>query len=314
MTDENKFNYIFGPVNSRRLGSSLGLDMIPFKTCSLDCAYCECGKTTVHEMHAPFIPGNELIDEIGRYLAGDHPKIDVITFAGSGEPLMNDDLPMVLEHINKNYPDIKTAILTNSTHLHIPKYQDWVMGFDYLLPSFDAILQSSFEKINRPAKDVTIDNMIKGLIETTHRFNGPVWLELFIVPDVNDSDEELALFKEFFQKLRLDRVQINTLDRPGAYKWVNAAPVETLKRVAEKLLPLPVEIVSRKHTPEEKCNDIENINRDQIITSVHRRPMTIEDIAILSETSINTAEKVVSELLAEKKIKKRILDNQIFYK
>ncbi len=308
-----KYNHIFGPVPSRRLGMSLGLDMVPHKTCSLNCAYCECGKTTDFSLERkPYVPAEELISELDRFMNESDISIDAITFGGSGEPLLNSDIRKVIDHIKHHYPNIKTALLTNSTLFFIPEVRKEVMDIDYVLPSYDAYSDEAFKKINNPASQLTAKMVTDGLIEFSKEYKGTLWVEIFILDDVNDNDQEIESIKKILTEISPTRVQLNTLDRPGAFTWVKPASKETMAKVAEKLKPLPVEIVTRSHAPE-TSDKAKNYSDEEIISTISRRPLKVEDVAVTMEISINDADKILSKLVDEKKLKIDSSSGQKFY-
>lgn len=310
---KKKYNYIFGPVPSRRLGMSLGLDMVPHKTCSLNCAYCECGKTTTFSLERkPYIPADELIAELDKFMSESDIKIDAITFGGSGEPLLNSDLKKVKDHIKNKYPDIKTALLTNSSLFHISEVRSEVLDIDYVLPSYDAYSEETFKKINNPTSELTAQMITEGLIEFSKEYKGTLWVEVFILDDVNDNEEEIKNIKEILTQVSPNRIQLNTLDRPGAFSWVKPASKETMAKVADKLSPLPVEIVSRSFAPE-TSDKAKNYSDEEIIATISRRPLKVEDVAVTMQISINDADKILTRLVEEKKLKLDNSSGQKFY-
>jgi len=312
-TDFHQFKYLFGPVPSRRLGMSLGVDMVPFKTCTLDCVYCECGKTSTHtSLRKEYIPARELIEELDLYLAS-NPELDVITFAGSGEPTCNTALSQVVDHLTSIYPLYKTAILTNSSLLHIREVQNTLMHIDYALPSLDAVSQSVFEKINNPAEGITSSSIITGLIAFAKEYTGTLWVEIFIVPGINDSDDELLLIKNVLEEIKPSRVQLNTLDRPAACDWVQPATSDQLNRIAQLFLPLPVEIITRKI----KVDDTVTTNTQTIAdlcAILKRRPMTVEDIAISLRRNINEVFTLLDNLKKRQNVSVEKVEDKTFYR
>lgn len=308
-----KYNYIFGPIPSRRLGMSLGLDMVPHKTCSLNCAYCECGKTTTFSLERkPYIAAKEIISELDKFMNESDLKIDVITFGGSGEPLLNSDIRKVINHIKSKYPDVKTALLTNSSLFFIPEVRKEVLDIDYILPSYDAYSDAAFKKINNPTSELSAQMITEGLIKFSKEYKGIMWVEVFILDDVNDNDTEINNIRNVLTEINPTRVQLNTLDRPGAFSWVKPASKETLAKVAEKLAPLPVEIVSRSFAPE-TSEKAKNYSDEEIIATISRRPLKVEDIAITMQININDADKILSKLVEEKKLKIDNSSGQKFY-
>lgn len=239
--------HLFGPVDSRRLGRSLGVNCTLYKTCDLDCVYCECGVTTSLSIdRAPYIRAEELIDELDDYL-DKAPKLDYITFAGSGEPTLNSDLGAVAGHLKKKFPQYKLALLTNATLFCLPEVRRDCLVFDLVCPSLDAISDAVFMQVNRHHPGLDNRKIIDGLIAFSHEFSGELWVEIFIVPGVNDTEDELALFRDTIPKIRAGRIQLNSLDRPAAHGGVKVPSFEDLQKIVAKLASagIPVEIISR---------------------------------------------------------------------
>ena len=144
------YKYLFGPVPSRRLGMSLGIDLVPKKVCTLNCVYCEVGKTTkLTTNRMEYVKYDKIISELNQFMSN-NPKIDYITFSGSGEPTLNSKIGEVLAYVKQNYPDVKTAILTCGALLSSPQLRSELLEADVVLPSLDAATQAVFNKINRP--------------------------------------------------------------------------------------------------------------------------------------------------------------------
>lgn len=306
------FNYLFGPVASRRLGMSLGIDMVPAKTCSMDCIYCECGGTTnLSSERKEYVPAQSIINELDEYFSS-RPHVDTITFAGTGEPTLNTALEQVINHIKTTYPHYKTAILTNSSFLHLPEVRESLLKIDYVLPSLDAVSDEVFKKINRPASQISAQSIINGLTAFSKEYTGTLWVEVFIVPGINDTPQELALFKKVLSEIKLARIQINTLDRPGTSDWVKPASAERLAEIASFLLPLPVEIISRamaQHTGIAQKHK----NTQDILPLLRRRPMTIEDLAVSCGRNINEMRTILEELQKKNSISIRSVGGKDFY-
>ncbi|MDD5676213.1 MAG: radical SAM protein, partial [Chitinivibrionales bacterium] len=233
-----KYRYLFGPVPSRRLGLSLGVDCVPFKICNLNCIYCECGPTpkTV-DARREYVAAAAILGELSEYLQ-EAPALDVITLTGSGEPLLNRAIGDIVAAIKSTWPQYKIALLTNGTLLQYPEVRRAVSPVDYVLPSLDAITPSVFKKINQPHASLNNDTVIRGIIDFAHEYKGALWMELFIVPGINDSENELKGLKEALLKIAPARVQLNTLDRPAAFSGVSAASTAQLERIAAFLAPL----------------------------------------------------------------------------
>ncbi len=309
----NQFQYIFGPVPSRRLGISLGIDMVPFKTCTYNCVYCECGKTTcLTSKRSEYIPSKQLIHEIDTFLATNQ-EIDIVTFAGSGEPTLNTALDKVINHINTRYPAYKTAILTNGSTLHQKEVRQSLMPIDYVLPSLDTVSQSIFEKINTPVKQLLNSTIIEGLTLFSQQYKGTLWIEVFIVPGINDTENELSLLKNILKNINPDRVQLNSLDRPGAYPWVEPVTDKQMLDIADFFLPLPVEIITRKISlPEQTLSNKQNTKT--ILDTLKRRPMTVEDISVSFRSSINRTSQTLDDLVQKNLVRIEKVGNKVFYR
>ncbi len=230
-----KLKHIFGPVISRRLGKSLGIDLVPFKTCSLDCIYCECGKTNnLTTERAEYVPTEEVIQELDNYLSTS-PDLDYVTFSGSGEPTLHSGIGKIISFLKTNYPDYRIALLTNSTLLGNKDLLEEIKEVDLIIPSLDAVLEKTFKKINRPLTSLTVEDIIKPLINLKNNIKGLIWLEIFIIPGINDSREEITKFKEIIEKMNPDKIQLNSLDRPGTETWIKKAKHFSLEEIAQKL-------------------------------------------------------------------------------
>jgi wyosine [tRNA(Phe)-imidazoG37] synthetase (radical SAM superfamily) len=307
------YSYIFGPVQSRRLGISLGIDMVGPKICSLNCVYCECGKTTELTLaRGEYSPAGKIIEELTGYLSG-KPRLDYITFGGSGEPTLNTGIGRILRFLKQSYPQYKCALLTNGTLLHLPGVREELLPFDIVLPSLDAVSDDIFAKVNKPHRGLDNAAVIQGLIEFRKAYKGVIWLEVFIVPGVNDTPEELAIFRETITKINPDRVQLNSLDRPGTCGWVQPAPIENLQEIARLLAPLPVEIISRQAYTAALPQAADNA-LDSILAIIARRPSTVEEIATLTGTTINHAASLLAALAESGKISPHTVGARTFYR
>jgi wyosine [tRNA(Phe)-imidazoG37] synthetase (radical SAM superfamily) len=269
--------YLFGPVNSRRFGMSLGVDLVPHKTCSLNCVYCECGETTrLTSTVAEYVPTDAVISELDRYLAAS-PGLDVVTFSGSGEPTLHSGIGRIIAHLKSRYPGYRVVVLTNGTLLWNESVRRAIARADIVVPSLDAVTPEAFDRIGRPAAGITPERVIGGLVDFRKEFGGRLILEIFIVPGVNDTATELAALREACHRIGPDMVQINSLDRPGAAVWVRAAAEHELIAIRDYLLPLPVEIIGKPAA--RACADAPTADlMKSILSTLRRRPSTMEDL------------------------------------
>ncbi len=227
--------YLFGPVRSRRLGASLGIDLLPYKTCTLDCVYCECGGTTDLTLcRKEYVPVQDVLMELDEALQ-EEPVLDYVTFAGSGEPLLHSRIGEVINWLKDHYPRYAVAVLTNSTLLQQQEVRAQLSRADLVIPSLDAVTGTLFEKINRPHRKLNCHGIISGLVQFRREYRGELCLEIFIVPGVNDQAADLEQMGGVIGCIKPDRLQLNTLDRAGAEDWVQPATEEELKKCSAML-------------------------------------------------------------------------------
>ncbi|RCW46351.1 MULTISPECIES: radical SAM protein [unclassified Halanaerobium] len=225
------YKYIYGPVNSRRLGRSLGVDLFPYNICSLDCIYCECGPTKELTLERKeYVDTGEVLKELSSYLK-ENPELDYITFSGSGEPTLHSGLGKILKFIKNNFSQYNTALLTNSTLLN-REVREEIKDFDLIVPSLDGISVEAFAKIDRPHLDIDIKEVIENIISLRREQNGKIWLEIFLVPGINDNEVEFQLFKKAVKRINPEKVQLNTLDRPGAISDIKKISRKRIEEIA----------------------------------------------------------------------------------
>jgi wyosine [tRNA(Phe)-imidazoG37] synthetase (radical SAM superfamily) len=303
--------HVFGPVPSRRLGISLGVDIIPFKTCSLDCLYCECGRTTrLTSERQSFFPPQQVLDELRAVLPG-IPHLDFITFSGSGEPTLNSDLGGLIGGIRK-LSAAPIAVLTNGTLLSRADVRQELLGADVVLPSLDAALAASFARINQPCPGLDLDGVISGMEAFRREYAGKIWMEVFILKGVNDGDADLAALEAALRRIRPDRVQLNTLDRPPSYPGVESADFALLEGIRRRWPSLPVEIIKRAGRREEIPAFSLNLE-NSLLNTIRRRPLTLDDLAALTAKDEHELRRYLDVLEKEKKIRPVIEGGRIFF-
>ena len=306
------YKYLFGPVPSRRLGMSLGVDLVPKKVCSLDCVYCEVGETTKLTLERrEYILFQKIKKELSNYF-NNNPDPDFITFSGSGEPTLNIQIGEVLQFIKQNKPHIPIAVLTNGTLLSDVNVRKAIKDADVVLPSLDAATEKVFRRINRPEKTLSIDQYIQGIVDFRKIYNGKMWLEIFILPGYNDHKEELIALKNAIKRINPDSVQLNTLDRPGTVMHLNGARKVELQRIVDFWELDNVEIISA--APERK--NIQSYRKDTeaaILETILRRPCTLDDLTKILGIHINEINKYLDVLNADHKIETTELERGVFY-
>lgn len=306
------YKYLFGPVPSRRLGMSLGVDLVPKKVCSLDCVYCEVGKTTKLTLdRKEYVKFDKVSEELTHYF-NNNPDPDYITFSGSGEPTLNIKIGETLQFIKQHKPTIPMAVLTNGTLLYDENVRQAIANADIVLPSLDAATQDVFDKINRPAQGLLIDKYIQGLIDFRKEFKGEIWLEILILPNYNDTKSELSALKKTILRIKPDSIQLNTLDRPGTVSNLRGATRLELEQVVDFWKLDNVQIIAA--SPERKS--IESYRKDTetaIMETIARRPCTLDDLNKILGIHVNELNKYLGVLEADHKIETIQQERGIFY-
>ncbi len=291
-------SYIYGPVPSRRLGFSLGLDLVPYKTCSYDCIYCQLGKTTNKTVERKeYVNKDIILSQLDEVLKCDE-QIDYITFSGSGEPTLNSSIGDLIKEIKK-MTQIKVAVLTNGSLLSDGKIRYELNPADLVVPSLDAALQTTFERINRPNSSVEFDRMVNGLLKFREEFKGLIWLEVMLIKGINDTIKEIGLFKSIISKIVPDKIHLNTVVRPPTEKYCLPVPEDELARF-KSFFGKNCEIIaeSRVSSKRRKRKDLGN----KILGLIGRRPCTLSDISTSLSVHPNEAIKYLDILQKDNKI------------
>ena len=284
-------NFLFGPVNSRRLGRSLGIDLFREKICNLNCVYCEVGPTNVPvNRRGRYSPTREILAEITEFCSDPHrlAAVDVLTVTAKGEPTLHLDLGVILRHI-KSLTDKPVAVLTNGTTLADDEVREALQLADIVVPSLDAVRAESFSKVDRPARGLTVEAIINGLRDFSRAYRGRLWLEILLVRDINDADADIDALLPVLTTLRLDRIQLNTVVRPPADPGARPVAEARLAEIARRLqaaLAVPVDLPSpvagfgdeRDAAPLPTADAEPAALRQAIIQMVRRRPCTAADI------------------------------------
>ena len=269
-------SHLFGPVPSRRLGRSLGVDLVPRKTCPYDCIYCEVGPTTRKTITRLDYQADEIMAELAAYLHQGPPPLDYITLAGSGEPTLNLGLGRIIRHL-KALTGTPVAVLTNGALLYLPEVRDELKAADLVLPSLDAAREESFRAINRPLPDYPLSRLIEGLEAFRREYAGQIWLEILLLQGLNDSEADLEALRRALKPLAPDKVQLNTAVRPGVEDYARALTQEEMAAIAGYLGDeVEVEVIasfSGRAKPAAVCDDA------VLVEMLARRPMTAADLA-----------------------------------
>ncbi len=306
------YKHLFGPVPSRRLGISLGVDLVPHKVCSLNCIYCECGATTRLTLEQDeYVSEKEVMDELKNYFEN-NPDPDFITFSGAGEPTLHSGIGRVLRLIKVLKPKVRVALITNGTLFSDPLVRKEMLDVDVVLPSLDAATDAAFRKINRPRKGFTVEQYVQGLVDFKMESRGEFWLEVLILPGYNDDPENIMALKKAIHTIGPDRIQLNTLDRPGVIEDLRPASREELEDIAEQWGMKDIEIV----VPVKQGEDSVAFRTDveaAILETISRRPCTLVDIQHILGIHINEINKYLDILEESGQIETSHQERGLFY-
>ncbi|MGC9454063.1 MAG: radical SAM protein [Phycisphaerae bacterium] len=299
--------HIFGPVPSRRLGRSLGVDLVPFKTCSYDCIYCQLGRTTNKTVERrEWVPLDDVLAELKDKLS---TNPDYITLSGSGEPTLFSRLAELIDGI-RSMTDIPIAVLTNGSLLWQPELRRQVAGADLIVPSLDAGSEVLLRAINRPHESISFDMMLEGLIQLRREYKGLYWLEVFLLAGHNAIDSEIDRISECVKLIAPDRVQLNTATRPTAEDYAVMVERGRMAEAAARFTPSAEVIADYRGV--HKTREF-RAGQDGVLEMVRRRPCSLDDIADGLGMHRNEAVKYVEELDATGRLEKRYSGGKLFY-
>ena len=272
------YRHIYGPVPSRRLGRSLGIDLVPLKVCTYNCVYCQLGRTTKKTVERKeYVPVEEVIIELKQFLAsGETP--DYIGISGSGEPTLNDRIGDLIAKI-RSLTRIPLAVLTNGSLLWMSEVQDALMEADLVIPSLDAGDEQLFRYVNRPHRSISFERMVDGIAEFTRRFQGEVWLESLLLDGVTGIPAEVEKIAALAKRIGPARVQLNTAARPPAEKFAFAIAMDQMKRLAG-LFSGKAEVISDYEGSGFSAPKTGEATDENILSLLSRRPCTLQGISL----------------------------------
>jgi wyosine [tRNA(Phe)-imidazoG37] synthetase (radical SAM superfamily) len=301
-------NQIFGPVPSRRLGRSLGVDLVPFKTCTYDCIYCQLGRTTCKTIERKeWVPLDGVLEKLKEKLS---TKPDCITLSGSGEPTLFSRVDELVDRI-KAMTRVPVAVLTNGSLLWQEDVRNQLMNADLVIPSLDAGDEAMFRLVNRPHEEITFEQMLNGLIDFRRDFRGEYWLEIFVVGAYTAVPGELTKVAKCVDRIRPDRVQLNTVTRPPAEKYAVGVSSERLAELASIFHPR-AEIIADFRGVHRQAEFV--AGREEILQMLRRRPCSVDDIANGLGMHRNEVIKYVEELNAENLLEESHTAEKLYYK
>lgn len=304
---KNTRQHIYGPVPSRRLGRSLGVDLVPYKTCTYDCIYCQLGRTTNKTMERKeWVPMKEVVLQVREKLS---TKPDYITLSGSGEPTLHARLEELIREI-KSMTDVPVAVITNGSLLWLPEVQRALLDADLIVPSLDAESEDIFKYVNRPHPEIRFDQMLAGLREFRRLFQGQYWLEVFLLSGVTTVQKRLEAFRACLETISPDKVQVNTVARPPAEGYAMAVPRDQLDEIAAQLYPAAEVIAPCTHAGaarpvSEGCDDVLDL--------LQRRPCSVADIVTGLQMHPHEAAKCVGRLVADRKVRATPQKGTLYY-
>ena len=297
VNSEAHYRYLFGPVPSRRLGLSLGVDLNPMKVCTEDCVFCQVGRTTERTLERKaWVPTAAVLAEFDRW-AGGGPRADFVTLSGSGEPTMHAEFGAVLRHVRAT-AKFKTALLSNGSLMFLPEVRRDAALADVVKVTLSAWDEASFRKIHRPAEGATFARLLEGERALRGEFRGQLWVEVMLLPAYNDAPEQVRAIAELVKSLRADAVHLNTTTRPAlAGVEVPRVPEAWLRTVASWFSPVAeIPAFSGKAAPPEAMSDA------AWMELLARHPIALAALAASSGTEVAALERRLAPLVAAGKL------------
>jgi len=301
-------NQVFGPVPSRRLGRSLGVDLVPFKTCTYDCIYCQLGRTTCKTIERKeWVPLDGVIEKLKEKLSS---RPNYITLSGSGEPTLYSRVDELIDRI-KTMTDVPVAVLTNGSLLWHAEVRDQLTNADLVIPSLDAGDEVMFRIVNRPHESISFEQMLNGLVDFRREFRGEYWLEVLVVGAYTAISGEMAKVAKCVDRIKPDRVQLNTVTRPPVEKYAVGVSSERLAELASIFHP-PAEVIADFRGVHRQAEFV--ADREEILQMLRRRPCSIDDIARGLDMHRNEVVKYVEELNAENLLEESLTAGKLYYR
>lgn len=301
--------FVFGPVPSRRLGFSLGVDIIPHKYCNFDCVYCQIGRTTNNNARRKkFFEPDDVVEEISR-LVSSVGEADYITFSGSGEPTLNENLGTIIRKVKKAVT-IPIAVITNSSLLGVEEVRNDLLGADVVLPSLDAASQEIFNRVNRPQVGIQLQNIIQGLEAFRKQYSGLIWLEIMLINELNDTPDELGKLRTLVNHLKPDKIHLNTVTRPPSEKETRPLDERKLEKI-RKMFGDRCEIISSF-----KKEGIHQEREDwvmMLLETLTRRSLSMSDILIITGAPESRVRRELSVMEEKALIREYRLGGETYY-
>jgi len=313
-----QYAYLYGPVPSRRLGLSLGVDIVPAKVCTLDCIYCQIGRTSLTTLvRKPYLPASQILAELADRIRHGL-SCDYITLTGSGEPTLNTELGCLIDQV-RALTDIPIALITNGTLLYDPAVQRDAAKADVVLPSLDAGNEAAFDMMNRPCPGLDFRTFLQGLIDFRVLYRGSIWLEVFLIEGINTSDAELQSLRECIARIRPDKVHLNTAVRPTAEPGIKPLDPARLQAIAQRMGP-DCEVIADFSTahPHHLPDSLHSLAQadqtaESIFAMLKRRPCSIDDLCSALGLTRTAALAALKVLTAANRIHTTSKAGRVFY-
>lgn len=302
--------HTYGPVPSRRLGISLGVDLVPKKICTYDCIYCQIGRTTRQTIERrEYVPPRSILRDVREALKEWGDTVDYFAISGSGEPTLNSAIGEVIRGIKK-MTSVPVAVITNSSLINLEAVRKSLLQADVIMPSLDAVTPSVFQTINRPHPSLDITEIIQGLTDFRREYGGQIWLEILLCRGVNDWGEEIEGLEQAIRTIGPDKVHLNTVVRPAVEDYASALPPDRMEQI-KKSLGADVEIIAEFEGPKHLITS-ENIE-EKIIRLLQRRPETPDGLAKALGLHDLEIVKILDKLAKEERVQYRVFNQRLYY-
>ncbi len=301
--------HLFGPVPSRRLGRSLGIDLVPYKTCTYDCIYCQLGPTSERTCERrEWVPYEEVLEEIHEKISQDG-GIDFLTFSGSGEPTLHSRLGEFIRALKQN-SSVPVAVLTNGSLLWQREVQDDLLAADLVIPSLDAPDEHLFQRVNRPHPDLSFEQILEGMIRFGERFTGRIWLEVFLLAGITGMESEVKRLARLVRMMKAECVQLLTVTRPPQAEFASPVSRDQLLRFAGLFEGVPAVLPDAASALVDPRFDA---SREQILQLLQRRPCTVLDVSRGLSIPRAEAAKYMEDLFGRGYLKSSTCNGERFY-
>ncbi|NLT38461.1 MAG: radical SAM protein [Methanomassiliicoccus sp.] len=302
---------VFGPVPSRRFGSSLGVNPVPFKTCNYSCVYCQLGSSTsLRTERREYYPTSQVVEEIRAALEAINGQVDFVTFMGEGEPTLASNLGDMMRGVSEFWEG-GISLITNGSLFSRPEVRVDAMAFDVISPTVSAGDEVTFRRLHRPHRKFTFSRTLEGLVDLRRTFQGEIWAEVMLVRGINDSQQSLDNIRDAIRLIGADRTYITVPTRPPADGRISAPEPEVLRRALDSL-PGAVDMTGPEAgTFEARSGD----PIDHLLAIVANHPLREDQVVgiLSSRYSERDVADVVKMLVDEKKLERKQYGRTFFY-